>query len=266
MSVSRIHPTAIVHPDAVLDSDVSVGPYTIIGPHVRIGSGTTVGAHCVIEGHTTIGRDNRIFQFNSLGAIPQDKKYAGEPCELVIGDRNTVREFCTFNIGSPGDTGVTKVGDDNWIMAYVHLAHDCTVGNHTIFANNTQLAGHVQVDDWVILGGFTVVHQFVRLGAHSMTAMCSLLFADVPPFVMCQGQPAGARSMNYEGLRRRGFSAARIAFVKTMHKALYREGLTLEQARQRIVELAADQPEVGVDVHMMESFLNLVSPQRGIVR
>eukprot|EP01036_Dinobryon_divergens_P049369 gene49369-66154_t len=153
-----IHSTAVVDPHAEVDSTVSIGPYTVIGPHVKLGAGTTVGAHCVIEGHTTIGRDNRIFQFNSLGAIPQDKKYAGEPCELVIGDRNTIREFCTLNIGSPGDVGVTRVGDDNWIMAYVHLAHDCQVGSHTIFANNSQLAGHVHVGDWVILGGFTVVH------------------------------------------------------------------------------------------------------------
>jgi UDP-N-acetylglucosamine acyltransferase len=265
-SVTGIHSTALVDPAAELDSSVSVGPYTVIGPHVRIAAGTTIGAHCVIEGHTTIGRDNRIFQFNSLGAIPQDKKYAGEPCELVIGDRNTVREFCTFNIGSPGDSGVTRVGNDNWIMAYVHLAHDCVVGNNTIFANNSQLAGHVHVGDWVILGGFTVVHQFVRLGAHSMTAMCSLLFADLPPFVMSQGQPAAARSMNFEGLRRRGFSADRIAAVKGMHKALYREDLTLEQARARIATLTAQHPEAAPDVQMMLGFLEGTSPQRGIVR
>jgi UDP-N-acetylglucosamine acyltransferase len=220
----------------------------------------------VIEGHTTIGSDNRIFQFNSLGAIPQDKKYAGEPCELVIGDRNTIREFCTFNIGSPGDGGVTRVGDDNWIMAYVHLAHDCQVGSHTIFANNSQLAGHVVVGDWTILGGFTVVHQFVRLGAHSMTAMCSLLFADLPPFVMCQGQPAAARSMNFEGLRRRGFSPERIAGVKAMHKALYREDLTLERAQEKITALPESRPEIASDVAMMLAFLRHVSPQRGIVR
>ena len=261
-----IHPTAIVDANAVLHSSVEVGPYTVIGPYVRIGAGTRVGAHCVIEGHTTIGSDNHIFQFNSLGAIPQDKKYAGEPCDLHIGNRNTIREFCTFNIGSPGDAGVTRVGDDNWIMAYVHLAHDCQVGNNTIFANNSQLAGHVHVDDWVILGGFTVVHQFVRLGAHSLTAMCSLLFADLPPFVMCQGQPAGARSMNFEGLRRRGWTPERISGVKAMHKALYRDGLTLEQAKVRIAELVAKQPETAPDVAMMLSFLHQTTPQRGIVR
>ncbi|MEY4977917.1 MAG: acyl-ACP--UDP-N-acetylglucosamine O-acyltransferase [Pseudomonadota bacterium] len=264
--MANIHPTALVNPAAELDASVQVGPYTVIGPHVKVGAGTTIGAHCVIEGHTTIGRDNRIFQFNSLGAIPQDKKYAGEPCELVIGDRNTIREFCTFNIGSPGDLGKTVVGDDNWIMAYVHLAHDCVVGNKTIFANNSQLAGHVVVGDWVILGGFTVVHQFVRIGAHAMTAMCSLLFADLPPFVMCQGQPAQARSMNFEGLRRRGFSADRIAAVKAMHKALYRADLPLAQAGDRIQALATTTPEAAPDVAMMLDFLAQVSPQRGIVR
>jgi UDP-N-acetylglucosamine acyltransferase len=264
--VSAIHATALVDPGAELDSSVTVGPYTVIGPHVRIGAGTTIGPHCVLEGHTTIGQDNRIFQFNSLGAIPQDKKYAGEPCELVIGDRNTVREFCTFNIGSPGDRGVTRIGNDNWLMAYVHLAHDCQVGDHTIFANNAQLAGHVQVGDWAILGGFTVVHQFVKIGAHSMTAMCSLLFADLPPFVMCQGQPAQARSMNYEGLRRRGFSAERLAAVKAMHRVLYRDNLTLDVARQAIADLGEKGQEALSDIEMMLSFLEQTSPQRGIVR
>ena len=261
-----IHPTAIVEAGAEIDSSVSIGPYTVIGPRVKIGAGTTVGPHCVIEGRTTIGRDNRIFQFNSLGAIPQDKKYAGEPCELQIGDRNTIREFCTFNIGTAAGGGVTQVGNDNWLMAYVHLAHDCQVGSHTIFANNSQLAGHVEVGDWVILGGFTVVHQFVRIGAHAMTAMNSLLFAEQPPFVMSQGQPAQARSMNFEGLRRRGFSAQRIAVVKAMYKALYRDGLTLEQARAHIATLAGETPEAGPDVALMLSFLDQVSPQRGIVR
>ena len=264
--MSRIHSTAIIDPGAEIDSTVSIGPYSLIGQHVKIGPGTTVAGHCVIEGHTTIGADNRIFQFSSLGAIPQDKKYAGEPCELVIGDRNTIREFCTFNIGSPGDLGVTRVGDDNWIMAYVHLAHDCQVGNHTIFANNTQLAGHVVVGDWVILGGFTVVHQFCRLGAHSFTAMNSLLFADLPPFVMAQGQPAKARSMNFEGLRRRGFSTSRIAAVKAMHKALYRQDLTLDAAQAVIAGLTDSHPEAKPDVDLMLDFLAHTSAQRGIVR
>ena len=261
-----IHPTAIVAAGAEIDGSASIGAYTLIGSHVKIGAGTTVGPHCVIEGRTTIGADNRIFQFNSLGAIPQDKKYAGEPCELVIGDRNTIREFCTFNIGSPGGGGVTRVGDDNWLMAYVHLAHDCKVGNQTIFANNSQLGGHVEVGDWAILGGFTIVHQFVRIGAHAMTAMNSVLFAEQPPFVMSQGQPARARSMNYEGLRRRGFSAGRMAAVKAMHKALYRDGLTLAQALERIGALAQETPEAAPDVALMLAFLERVSPQRGIVR
>ena len=261
-----IHPTAIVDPAAQLDSTVTVGPYSVIGAHVSIGAGTSIAAHCVIEGHTTLGCDNRIFQFSSIGAIPQDKKYNGEPCELVVGDRNTIREFCTLNIGSPGDSRVTRIGNDNWLMAYVHVAHDCVIGDNTTFANNAQLAGHVHVGDWAILGGFTVVHQFVRIGAHSMTAMCSLLFADLPPFVMCQGQPAQARSMNYEGLRRRGFSPQRIAAVKAMHKALYREELTLVQAQVKIAELVQSVPEASVDVALMNGFLEKTSLQRGIVR
>ena len=264
--MTAIHATAIVDPAAELDGSVTVGAYTLIGPHVRIGAGTTVGPHCVLEGHTTIGCDNHIFQFNSLGAIPQDKKYSGEPCELIIGERNTIREFCTFNIGSIGGGGVTRLGNDNWMMAYVHVAHDCIVGSHTIFANCSTLAGHVHVGDWAILGGLTGVHQFVHIGAHSMTAVSTVLLADLPPFVMCQGQPAQARSMNFEGLRRRGFSAARIAAVKAMHKALYREDLTLDAARARIAALVEKIPESQPDVEMMLSFLAQTSPQRGIVR
>jgi UDP-N-acetylglucosamine acyltransferase len=262
----NIHRTAIVEPGAQLHETVAVGPYTVIGPHVKIGAGTTVGPHCVIEGHTTIGEANRIFQFASLGAVPQDKKYAGEPCELVIGDRNTIREFTTFNIGSPGGGGVTRVGNDNWLMAYVHLAHDCVVGNNTIFANNAQLAGHVVVGDWAILGGFTNVHQFCHVGAHGMTALGTVLLANQPPFVMSEGQPASARSMNFEGLRRRGFSPERVAAVKAMHKHLYREGLTLEQAIERIRELAAKTPEAQPDVDLMLDFLARMPAERGIVR
>ncbi|MFM7332536.1 MAG: acyl-ACP--UDP-N-acetylglucosamine O-acyltransferase [Brachymonas sp.] len=264
--MAQIHATALIDPKAELDNSVSVGAYSIIGPHVKIGAGTAVGPHVVIEGHTSIGQRNRIFQFSSLGAIPQDKKYAGEPCELIIGDDNTIREFTTFNIGSPGGGGITRVGDRNWLMAYVHLAHDCIVGNDTIMANNSQLAGHVIVDDFVILGGFTVVHQFVRIGAHAMTAMCSLLFADVPPYVMCQGQPANARSMNFEGLRRRGFSTERISAVKAMHKALYRDDLTLEAAQAEIRKLSEKYPEAAEDVHGMLTFLQQTNRQRGIVR
>ena len=264
--MAGIHPTALVDANAQIDSSATVGPYTVVGAHVKVGPRTTIGAHCVVEGHTTIGADNQIFQFNSIGAVPQDKKYAGEPCALNIGDRNTIREFCTINIGSPGDQGVTRVGSDNWIMAYVHIAHDCVLGDHIIIANSTQLAGHVEIGDWVILGGFTGVHQFVKVGAHSFTAISSVLVADLPPFVMCQGQPAEARSMNFEGLRRRGFSADRIAAVKGMHKALYRVGLTLEDAKIRIAELTEKYPDAACDVNMMLSFLAQTSPQRGIVR
>ena len=264
--MTNIHPTALVDAGAELDSSVQVGPYTVIGPHVRIDAGTTIGPHCVIEGHTTLGRDNRVFQFTSLGAENQDKKYRGEPCELVIGDRNTIREFSTYHIGTVQGGGVTRLGHDNWMMAYTHLAHDCLVGNHTIFANNAQIAGHVVVEDWVILGAYTCVHQFVRIGAHGMTGMGTVLLADQPPFVMSEGQPAAARSMNYEGLRRRGFSLGRIAAVKAMHKALYRDNLTLEQALERLATLPQRHPEAVDDVAAMDHFLRGVNPQRGIVR
>jgi UDP-N-acetylglucosamine acyltransferase len=263
--MTKIHPTAIVDPKAELDSSVQVGPYTLIGPHVKIGAGTTVAGHVVIEGHTTIGRENRVFQFASLGAANQDKKYKGEPTELVIGDRNVIREFTTFNVGTMQGGGVTRLGNDNLMMAYTHLAHDCQVGNNTTFANNAQLAGHVEVGDWVILGGFTNVHQFVRIGAHGMTALGTILLAHQPPFVMSEGTPARARSMNFEGLRRRGFSPTRISAVKLMHKALYRDGLTLEQARERIAELTHQAPEAQADVHLMLDFLAGVD-ERGIVR
>jgi UDP-N-acetylglucosamine acyltransferase len=274
MTLSLIHPTAIIDPKAQLDSSVSVGPYSVIGPKVTIGKGSSVGAHCVIEGRTTIGEDNRIFQFNSIGAEPQDKKYKGEDAELVIGDRNTIREFCTLNIGTatpeqnPQSNGIGKtlIGNDNWIMAYVHVAHDCSIGNNTIFANNSQLAGHVEVGDWVILGGFTVVHQFVRIGAHAMTAMCSLLFADLPPYVMCQGQPATARSMNFEGLRRRGFSPERVATVKLMHKLLYRGELTLDVAAEQIEALKITAPASAADIDLLVNFLRSNPANRGIVR
>jgi len=264
--MTRIHATALVDKSAELHESVEVGPYTVIGPHVRVGRGTQIGAHCVIDGHTSIGEDNKIFPFNSLGGVPQDKKYAGEPCELIIGHRNTVREFCTFNIGTAGDKACTRLGNDNWIMAYVHLAHDCEVGNNTIFANNSSLAGHVQVGDFVILGGFTTVHQFCRIGAHAFTSINAMIWADLPPFVMCQGQPAQARSMNFEGLRRRGFSQDRIRAIKEMHKILYRDGLTLEQAKVAIKSLETEHKEAFADVQMMLDFLNAPSAERGIVR
>jgi UDP-N-acetylglucosamine acyltransferase len=262
--MATIHPTAIVEPGAELDSTVTIGPYTIVREHVRIGAGTSVGPHCVIEGRTTIGRDNRIFQFASIGGIPQDKKYAGEPTELRIGDRNTIREFCTFNLGTVQGGGVTVLGDDNWMMAYTHLAHDCLVGNKTIFANNAQLAGHVVVGDWVILGGYTNVHQFVKIGAHAMTGMGTSLVQDVPPFAMVSGNPAAARGFNLEGLKRRGFSPERVAAVKQMHRLIYRSGHTLDEAVAALRALSSSAPEAVEDVEMMTRFLG--EANRGIVR
>ncbi|RZL89360.1 MAG: acyl-ACP--UDP-N-acetylglucosamine O-acyltransferase [Variovorax sp.] len=262
--MTQVHSTAIVDPRAELDPTVDVGPYAIIGPHVRIGAGTTIGAHCVIEGRTTIGRDNRIFQFASLGAVPQDKKYAGEPTELVIGERNTIREFCTFNLGTAQDIGTTRVGDDNWIMAYVHIAHDCQVGNQIILANNATLAGHVELGDWAIIGGLTGVHQFVKVGAHVMAGFASHVSQDVPPFMMVDGNPLAVRGFNVEGLRRRGFSAARIGAVKQMHRLLYRQNKTLDEACTAIDALAAEVPEAAGDVALMGTFL--ASATRGIAR
>ncbi len=262
--MTQIHATAMVDARAELDGSVSVGPYSVIGPYVRIAAGTRIGAHCVVEGHTRIGQDNHIFQFNSIGAIPQDKKYAGEPCELHIGDRNTIREFCTLNIGSPGDAGVTRVGDDNWIMAYVHIAHDCQVGNKTILANNTTLAGHVHLADWVIVGGLTGIHQFVKVGAHAMVGFSSAVTQDIPPFMMADGNPLAVRGFNVEGLRRRDFGPERIAAVKQMHKLLYRTGKTLSQAHAEITDLAKTQPLAAADVALMDAFLS--QSKRGIAR
>ena len=249
---------------AQIDASVTIGPYAVIGPHVVLGAGTTVGAHCVIEGHTTIGRDNRIFQFASLGAAPQDKKYAGEPTRLVIGDRNTIREFCTFNTGTVQDQSVTRIGDDNWVMAYVHIAHDCVVGNQTILANNATLAGHVQVDDYAIIGGLTGIHQFTKVGAHVMAGFASHISQDVPPFMMVDGNPLAVRGLNLEGLRRRGFSPERLAAIKQMHRLLYRQGLTLEAAHSAIAALPAAHPEAAADIALLLAFLN--TSARGIAR
>jgi UDP-N-acetylglucosamine acyltransferase len=239
-----IHPTAIVHSGARLGSNVSIGAYSIVGEHVEIGDDTWIGPHVVLTGHTRIGRGNRVYQFCSIGEAPQDKKYGGEPTRLEIGDRNTIREFCTFNVGTPQDAGVTRLGDDNWIMAYVHFAHDCQVGSNTVLANNAQLAGHVHVGDWAILGGFTGVHQFVRIGAHAFTGGSSLLLQDVPPYVTVAGNPAQPHGINSTGLARRGFSAESIAAIKRAYKTLYRSGLGLEQARAQVADQAAATPEL----------------------
>ncbi|NMG45100.1 acyl-ACP--UDP-N-acetylglucosamine O-acyltransferase [Aromatoleum toluvorans] len=255
-----IHATAIVHPDARIGTNVAIGPYSVIGEHVEIGDNTRIGPHVVIEGRTKIGRDNEIFQFCSIGAVPQDKKYDEEPTLLEIGDRNTIREFCSFNVGTSQDAGVTRIGSDNWIMAYVHVAHDCNVGNHTIFANNATLAGHVHVGDWAILGGFTGVHQFVRVGAHSFCGVGTVLLQDLPPYVTVAGNPAKPHGINSEGLRRRGYSADGIAAIKRAYRALYRSGLRLDEARARVGELAADHAEVAP----FSDFI--AASERGIVR
>lgn len=255
-----IHPSALVSPKAELAADVQVGPYSVIGDGVRIGAGTVIGSHTVIEGETTIGEDNRIHGFCSLGGPPQDKKYRGERTRLEIGDRNTIREFCTFNTGTAQDRGLTSIGNDNWIMAYVHIAHDCEVGHHTIFANNAQLAGHVHVGDWAILGGFTVVHQFVRIGAHSLTAMGTILLQDLPPYVTAGGNPAQAHGLNSEGLRRRGFDAPALGGLRRAYRILYRSGRTLDDAKRELTDAAREVPELQPLVDF------LAQPGRGIVR
>ena len=255
-----IHPTAIIHPRAELDSDVTVGAYSVIGEQVRIGPGTAIGDHVSISGRTTIGARNHIHSFCALGGIPQDKKYHGEDTALEIGDDNTMRKFCTFNIGTSDDVGVTRLGNHNWIMAYVHIAHDCQVGSHTTFANHATLAGHVRVDDWVILGGFVGVHQFVQIGAHSFLGISAVITQDVPPYVMVAGHPAAPHGINSEGLRRRGFGAEEIVAIKQAYRKLYRSSLSLEEARDALALIAQESPRV----QPMLDFL--ARSTRGIVR
>ena len=262
--MARIHPTAIVDSKAELDESVNVGPYAVIGPHVQIGARCTIAAHCVIDGRTRIGEENRFFSFASIGGPPQDKKYGGEDTRLEIGSGNTIREYVTINTGTVQDVGVTRLGDDNWIMAYVHVAHDCQLGSHLILANAVQLAGHVHLGDWVFLGGLSGVHQFVRVGAHAMTGFQTRLAQDLPPFVTAAGNPAQAQGVNQEGLRRRGYTPERIAIVKQMHRLLYRQGLTLTAARNALAGLAAEDPAGAGDVALMQRFL--ASAERGIVR
>jgi UDP-N-acetylglucosamine acyltransferase len=246
LRMGLIHPTALIDPAAELDSTVAVGAYSIVGPHVRVGAGTVIGPHCVVEGRTTIGEQNHFFQFSSIGAVSQDMSYAGEPTQLVIGDRNTVREFCTLNLGTMKEEGITRIGSDNWIMAYVHIAHDVRLGDHTVLANNATLAGHVHVGDWAVIGFQGHVSQ------------------DVPPFMTVDGNPLTARAVNLTGLRRRGFSDDRIRVVRQMHKLLYRSGLTLEQSVSAIAALSAEVPEAAGDVQVMLDFI--ASAKRGIVR
>ena len=255
-----IHPTAIVHRAARLASDVEVGPYSVIGEHVEVGEGSRIGSHVVLDGHTRIGQRNTIWHFVSIGAPPQDKKYKDEPTGVEIGDRNTIREFCTINRGTVQDAGVTRVGNDNWIMAYVHFAHDCQIGNNAIFANLAQIAGHVSVGDWAILGGNTQAHQFVQIGAHSFTGMGTYLAQDLPPYVTAAGNMARPFGINKEGLKRRGFSPEAIAGLKRAYKTLYRKGLSLEEALGELKAQAAACREV-------QPLLDFIArSKRGIIR
>lgn len=239
-----IHPTAIIDPKAELDSSVSVGPYAIIGAGVRIGADSSVGAHAVLEGPTTIGARNRIYAHAAVGGAPQDKKYADEPTELILGDDNTVREFVTINRGTVQGGGATRIGHDNWIMAYVHIAHDCIIGDHTILANSVALAGHVTIEDWAILGGYSLIHQFCKIGAHAFTGMGSKINCDVPPYVVVGSEMSVPRGINTEGLKRRGFSAEQIAAIRRAYRTLYMSGLPLAEARVKLEEQAASVAEV----------------------
>ena len=256
----NIHPTAIVSAEARIHPSVRIGPYTVIEGEVEIGEGTEIGPHCVITGPTRIGRNNRIYSHAALGGDPQDKKFRGERCELVIGDGNTIREFTTFSRGTGDGGGVTRMGDDNWIMAYVHIAHDCQIGNHTIFANNASLAGHAEVGDWAILGGFSGAHQFCKIGVHAFVGMGSLVNADVPPFVMTSTQYAAPRTINAEGLKRRGFSPERIRAIKNAYRTVYMAGKPLEEAKAELRAMAAESD----DVRLMLDFIEASS--RGILR
>ena len=248
-----VHPSALVDSRAQLHESVEIGPFTVIGPHVRIGANTRVSAHCVIEGHTTIGEYNQIFQFNSIGAVPQDKKYAGEVTSLSIGSRNTIREFCTLNTGTIQDGGVTRIGDDNWIMAYVHVAHDCQIGNNTILANNATLGGHVHLDDWAFVGGLTGVHQFVHVGAHAMLGFSSAITQDVLPFLTIDGNPSKVRGINQEGLRRRGYSTEQISSIKQAYRLIFRKDLPLAEALSQIEQLMTTAPYAAESLQAMVS-------------
>lgn len=258
------HPTALIHPQARLAEDVSVGAYSIIGEHVEIGAGSVIGPHVLIDGHTTIGRENRIFQFSSIGEIPQDKKYRGEPTRLVIGDNNTIRESCTFNLGTVQGGGATSIGSDNWIMAYVHLAHDCHIGDHNVIANAVQFAGHVTVGNHTLIGGMSGIHQFVRIGDFAMLGFQTRLTQDLPPFVTAVGNPAEVKGPHQEGPRRAGYSAARLDMLKKMYRILYRVGSSFEAARQELVTLRGQATEAEEDIDNMLNFLSQAS--RGIVR
>ena len=248
-----IDPRAVVDPSAEIDPSVEIGAYAVIGANVRIGAGTRVAPHAMIQGWTTIGRNNRIFQFASIGDAPQDKKYAGEPTRLEIGDDNVFRESCTVNRGTTKDKGVTRIGNDNLFMAYSHVAHDCVVADHCVFANTATLGGHVEVGDWVIFAGFSGVHQFCKIGAHAFIANNTAVTRDVPPYLMVTGRPAEAHSINSEGLKRRGFTPEQIRNLKNAFRLLYRSDLKLEEATQRLQALAVEQPELKPFVEFLET-------------
>ena len=256
----RVHPTAVISEKASIADDVEIGAYAVIGDDVEIGAGTRIGSHVVINGPTTMGVDNHIYQFASIGDDPQDKKYAGEPTSLIIGDRNTIREYCTVSRGTVQDQGVTSLGDENWIMAYVHIAHDCVIGNKCIMANNATLAGHVHVGDWVIFGGFSGAHQFCRVGAHAFLGMYAGVNRDVPAYLVVSGQPAVPKGINSEGLKRRDFDTEQIRNIKNAYRIVYRQGNKLAAAIDEIAELAKDRPELDV---FLES---LRSSERGVLR
>ena len=255
-----IHPTAIIEAGAQIADDVAIGPYCIIGPKVSISSGTTLKSHVVISGRTTIGKNNKIYPFASIGEDPQDKKFADEDTQVIIGDGNTIREYVTINLGTTDDKGITRVGDDNWIMAYVHIAHDCIVGNNTIFANNATLAGHVHIDDYAILGGFTLVHQFCQVGKYSFTGMGTSLGKDLPPYVTAHGAPALPRGINSEGLKRNGFDSDSISRIKQCYRMLYRQDLLFQQALLKMDETYPDHEEIV----LLSKFCK--RSERGIVR
>jgi len=257
-----IHETAIIEEGAIISADVEIGPYTVIGAHVEIGEGTWIGPHVVINGHTQIGTHNKIYQFSSIGEANQDKKYNGEPTKTVIGDHNHIREFTTIHRGTAQDLGVTSIGSHNLLMAYVHVAHDCTIHDHCILANNATIAGHVVLEDWVILGGFTGIHQFCHIGAHAFTAMSASIAKDVPPFVMADGHPALPRGLNIEGLKRRNFNSEQIKLIKQAYKILYRSGHTLSQALDILSQL--EQETASTHIRHLIDFID--ASDRGIIR
>jgi UDP-N-acetylglucosamine acyltransferase len=259
-NIDFIHPSAVISKEAILAEDVKVGPYAVIGPRVQIDAGCDIGAHCVIKGPTVIGANNRIYPFASIGDDPQDKKYGGEETRLEIGAGNTIREYCTINRGTRDDEGITRVGDDNWLMAYTHIAHDCQLGSHIIMTNGSSLAGHVHIDDYVMLSAFVAIHQFCRIGAHCLIGAYGGIAQDVPPYILVFGQPPVPRGINVEGLKRREFSADQIRNLKSAYRLLYRKGLLLADAREQIAELALEQPELRKIVEFIDR------SERGIFR